>query len=435
MTPKRSGLWEDSIGFRPYRVTVYENAEKKGVLYLRWRADGNWKRRSLGVSLRDDKGRVLAHVKAMAMQEARSQYEILSGKLASAVDSETRPLALGDTWRVLTDPKTGLYPVETPHRKEVERQITHAVRIWGSDTPWDVIDRGKLRALGRTRVDELRAGTNEDGTPKLVGYRGAEVCVSRVLSVAAWLRDESHISQGAATTPLRWREDLRRYWREVSGSTTDPEPNRPRHTLEEMRAILEKAPEVDPRFALLMALGAELRLGQVVRCRRTDLDLDARLLTVRGSGKKRGAIQRLTTGQMRAVRVALEGYLTECEALLPDYPLFPEGQMTGGRKGNPIADPERHGSASPVEERTIGVWFREAETLAEVEHIPGRLAYGLRRAAVDAAKALGISREGLMAHGGWSDSQIPDRIYAEQEAEYARDEAADVRAKIRGEGS
>jgi len=46
---------------------------------------------------------------------------------------------------------------------------------------------------------------------------------------------------------------------------------------------------------------------------------------------------------------------------------------------------------------------------------------------------LGISREALKEHGGWADTQIPDRIYADQEAEFARDEARAVREQIRGE--
>jgi len=71
---------------------------------------------------------------------------------------------------------------------------------------------------------------------------------------------------------------------------------------------------------------------------------------------------------------------------------------------------------------------------AGVEHVPGRGWYGLRRIAVDAAKEAGISREGLQQHGGWSDTQVADRIYADQTATYAGKEAADVRAKIRGEG-
>ena len=63
----------------------------------------------------------------------------------------------------------------------------------------------------------------------------------------------------------------------------------------------------------------------------------------------------------------------------------------------------------------------------------GRGWYGVRRQAADEAKRQGISGEGLMQHGGWTDTQVPDAIYADQEAEYARAEAAAVRAEIRGE--
>jgi len=65
--------------------------------------------------------------------------------------------------------------------------------------------------------------------------------------------------------------------------------------------------------------------------------------------------------------------------------------------------------------------------------VKGRGAYGLKRQSVDAAKAAGISREGLQRLGGWTDTQMPDRVYADQEADYARDEARQIRAKIRGE--
>lgn len=74
-----------------------------------------------------------------------------------------------------------------------------------------------------------------------------------------------------------------------------------------------------------------------------------------------------------------------------------------------------------------------AHELAKIKHVKGRNAYGVRRAAVDAAKAFGISREGLMAHGGWSDTQMPDRVYAEASQDIHRKEAATVRAKICGE--
>ncbi len=76
---------------------------------------------------------------------------------------------------------------------------------------------------------------------------------------------------------------------------------------------------------------------------------------------------------------------------------------------------------------------RLAESRAEVDYAKGRSLYGLRRAAVDGAKALGASREGLKALGGWADTQMPDRIYADQDAGYARDEARELRKQIRGE--
>ena len=46
------GEWEESVGFLPWKVTVYEEASRNGTLYLRWRQDGNWKRKSLKRSLR-----------------------------------------------------------------------------------------------------------------------------------------------------------------------------------------------------------------------------------------------------------------------------------------------------------------------------------------------------------------------------------------------
>lgn len=262
--------------------------------------------------------------------------------------------------------------------------------------------------------------------------RGAELVVSRVWTVAQWLVEEGHVLR--VTGPERgWREALRSEWTTEYGDGADPEPERPRHSLDEMRRIIEGSERCDPRFALLMALGAELRLGQVVRCRRSDLNTQTWELKVRGARQKKGALVVLTAGQVAAAQRALSGYLSPLEASCPDYPLFPAGQMRGGRKRQPVADPERHGTASAIGRRWILEQFREAERIAGVQHIAGRAAYGLRRAAVDAAKAIGISREALAAHGGWKDETMPDTIYGEKHPKWAREEAATKRALIRGE--
>lgn len=197
---------------------------------------------------------------------------------------------------------------------------------------------------------------------------------------------------------------------------------------------------MDPRFDLLMAFGAELRLGQVARARRRDLSVERRAFTVHSRGKKRGTVVHLTRGQWAAWEKAINagGYLEQLEqahlaGTLADYPLFPAGQMPAGRSGEGVAQIERHGSAEPVDPSAIKKWFQLAEAKAEIPHVKGRGWRGVRRQAVDEAKRQGISREGLMQHGGWTDTQVPDAIYADQEAEYARAEAAAVRAKIRGE--
>jgi integrase len=430
--------WQETVGEGPWKVTAIERHWKGGALYLRWRErrdDGrtDWRYRSLGRTLRTQNGRIIAEAARFALAEALKLSEALkSGTVIAAKPvSHDRPLTIAEGIAVAIDPERGKYPVDTMHRRETLRELQFAKRVWGQDTPWERIRRAELRQLWRKRILALRADGHE-------GLRGAEIAVQRVLAVAQWLRDEERIPAHACVAPRRWRDELRADWRVLAGEATDAEPHRPRHTLEEMRKILEVADQVDPRFGLMIALGAELRLGQVRRARRRDLDLERSTFVVRSAGKKRGVVVHLTEGQRAVLDAALAGYLRTLEeafrvGTLADYPLFPAGQMPGGRKGQPVATVERHSNGKVVNPRWVLDSFKEAERLAEVPHIEGRAAYGLRRAAVDAAKEAGISREGLQAHGGWTDSQIPDRVYADQQAGYARDEARRVRAKIRGE--
>jgi integrase len=424
----RAIQWEDSVGFLPWKVTVYEELTRGGTLYLRWRQDGNWKKRSLRRSLRTVRGAIDPEIRDWAKAQAAAQYARLVAGVPDAEREPIAPLTIAQGLAAAIDPTTGKYPTDTPHRREVIRELTRAIEEWGGHTAWEVIKRADLRRLWRRRILTLRAD-DEDG------LRGAEITVQRVLAVAAWLRDEELIPVGACVAARKWKTELRADWLELTGERALPDPKRPRHTLDEMRKIIAKAAEVDPRFELLMALGAEQRLGQVLRGRRPDLSLEHATLTVRGKHHKKGTVEHLTAGQMVVVRRALTtGYLRELERAAPDYPLFPAGQLKGGRKmTDPVATVARHATAEHISRSVIDDWFHDAEARAEVPRVPGRAAYGLRRQAVDAAKGFGISREGLQQHGGWVDTQMPDRIYADQEADYARDEARDVRAKIRGE--
>lgn len=426
-------LWSDSVGFLPHKVTVYENAERKLTLYLRWRerdADGstNWGKLSLRRTLPRLRGKPDPAVVAWARAQAEQKYAELVKGVPTADRTVVHALSITEGIARLLNAETGKYPAATPHRREVERELKHVVRILGGDTRWDMIKKQELRRLWRHRIRELRAAGE-------IGYRGTEITVQRLLAAAAWLRDEEHIGAGACVAPSRWKVLLREDWMGIAGVTSVPEPERPRHSLKEMRAILAVTDRVDPRFGLLMTLAAELRAGQVLeRSRRTDIDLEHKTLTVHGSKNKRGGLVKLTPGQLRAIKYALKkGYLRELEANLPDYYLFPAGQMPGGRSGRAVADVERHGKAGPIDRSVLDNWFKAAETLAEVPHVRGRGPYSFRRVHVDEAKRRHVSREGLKEVGLWGDHQTPDRIYADQVQDYARDEARDLRAVIRGE--
>jgi integrase len=427
MTP-RVEVWEESVGFLPWKVTVYEEPSRKGVLYLRWRQDGNWKKKSLKRPLRTARGKIDLDTKRWALTEAQVQYARLVAGVPAEEITPVAPLSIEQGLAAVIDSKTGKYPTDTMHRREVVRELERAIKQWGAQTPWETIKRKDLRKLWRHRINELRA-------EKQAGLRGAEITIQRVLAVAAWLRDEELIPAGACVASRKWKEELRTDWIELSGERALPDVQRPRHSLEEMRKIMAVAGQVDPRLELALSLGAELRLGQVIRCRRSDLNLEHKTFTVRGKGHKRGETVMLTDGQMRVVQHHLTaGYLRDLERAAADYPLFPAGQLRGGRSmKDPRATLRYQLSAKPIDRSVLDGWFHDAEAKADVPTVKGRAAYGLRRQSVDAAKAANISREGLQRLGGWVDTQVPDAIYAEQEAGYAREEARDVRAKLRGE--
>lgn len=425
--------WRYTVGMLPHRVLAYEDPARQHVVYLRWRAAGDWRRKSLGFGIRTPKGTIDKAQEKRAREAADHQYaRLLSGGVtpkAPAVE-----LTIADGWTLAKDPNTGKWPEDTAHRREMDRALARAKSTWGARTAWNDIDRGEIRRLWRTEFRRARANGHE-------GVRSTEVVVARVMAVATWLRDEQRIAPTACVPWKAMKEEMRVDFAKATQGRYAPQ--RLRFTPDEYRALLAAAVLVDPRWDLLLTLGAEYRLGQVKRVRRPDVDLERGRVTVRGAGKKRGVVIVLTAGQREKLTAALGpgGYLHGLEVLylakkIPDYPLFP-GVRLPVRDGQPITRRE-HATRPEIDSTQLRKWMRQTEQKARVDgkpiaHETGRGWYGLRRAAVDAAKAAKISREGLQAHGGWSDAQIPDTIYADQQAEYAQEEAATIRAQIRGE--
>ncbi len=412
--------WHWSIGEDQLKVTVFERPSKAGVLYLRWRvttaAGRAWKMVSLGAVLRDAKGNIKRDIALFAKEQARTRYRTL-GQPEPEPDTPA-VLTIGATIAVVIDKDKGLYPRKSNHRSEVIRALKHAATIWGPSTPWSEIKRAEIRQLWRRRLADLQA-------KGCVGARGVETTVGRVLTVAAWLRDEGMIPDNACMPPRKWKQAVR-------DEAGNPDTKRPRYTLEEMRKILAVADQVDPRFGLMVAIGAELRLGQVLRVRRHDLDLPARTVKVRGAGKKRGTTVEFTSGQYASVVYALEkGYLRALEQQAIDYPLFPARKLRKAKDG--VLEARLDRDHQPIGRRAVGDWWNEAERLAGIPHVPGRAAYGVRRVAVDGFIDLGISEEGLQNAGGWDNSQMPKEVYAERGRVKHRKEATAKRALLRGE--
>lgn len=419
--------WELVLGMKPHRVVAFEDLTRNGVVHLRWSL-GHGKRtiRSLGFGVRGARGGLDRELVERAERAAVEQHTaLLQGRSAPrTAKAPAQALTIDAGWKRASDPELGKWNKDTAHRKDIERAIKRAVATWGPALTWDEVDRGQLRKLWRTELARQRAQNRP-------GVRSAGLTLALVLAVGAWLRDEQLV---APTAALRWKQ----MDDEFNSDAGEYTPHRPRYTLEEYQKLFETSWLADERYGLLYSLGAEYRLGQVSRSRRSDVDLELKQLRSPGRSKKKGAVIKLTPYQFEdLVRVLTTGYLAELEAAfqsgeIADYQLIP-GHHLHHRDDGTLVARVQHATRTFVDRTVIRSWHRVAEEIAEIPHIKGRGPYAARRAGVDAAKAQRISREGLQEHGGWSDAQIPDSVYADQERDYARDEAAEVRAKIRGE--
>lgn len=369
---------------------------------------------------------------------------------ATIVRGECR---IEDAAGLITDPATGLYPHKTPYRDELERALAFACRIWGADANWTAIDESHYTKLMRLRIDELLAKGCR-------AVRAAEITMSRLVTTVGWLRDARHVPRDAAPWPRKWKDEITRYWQGTTKSVRAPEPFRPRFTLEESQAILRNT-GFDPRLEMLMWLGCELRLGQVVRALRSDLELppvdwdavvdpesdpsDYGTLTVWGAGKKHGTVVDMTRGQRRLVEDALAaGYLAHIESKrlageVTDYCLFPTGYIIGRvgfTRGQTI--PRTLAAGVNYNRCCTPSWirknFRAAEKRAGVPHIAGRCCYGVRRTGRDVADVAELSPSAIESFGGWTPgSNIPNQIYRERGNRVGRREARAARAALRGE--
>ena len=429
-TPAELPTW---IGLRPHRVWVGPDPKKKGVVYLRWYAGTNWKRRSLRFTLTGCSAAERKARERQAHEAAIEQLQRLTGKRAgTAPGGRQRALTLADAWAILAHPKTGKYASHSAvYRAELKKALADAAKYLGADFPWLAFDRVRLREITRTHA---MAVARRGG----VGFRPAQVLGTRMITMARVLHEEGRTPPDTVIPGGKeWIAELRAFCEAQRGAPLPP-PHQPRYTLEEFRRLLAVAPHIDERFGLMFVLGAELRSGQVARTRRSHVDTAHWELTIHGKGKKGGTTILLTPDQRAALMAAMEtGYLSRMEARHRadglDYVLFPS-ELRPQRLA--VDAPARF--AVPEFQRTVGKghvrdWVRAAEALAGISHVDGRAWYGARRQAVDGALDDGASAEMIENLGGWQDSRTPTSTYRDRGRRKVRQDAMGSRARVRGE--
>jgi hypothetical protein len=222
-----------------------------------------------------------------------------------------------------------MYVVESDHVREVRRAQRDIVSVLGrgpagAPRTWESLSYSSVRELW-LKLAERYVGTGRGGPA------WTERCVVILMQVAQWLAVEEQTSRAVAVKRT-WREQMRREWEQLT--TKRIVRRAPRHSTEEIARIFSALdhPDVDPRIALAVELGAEARLGQVRRLRRKVVDLSPigafgrGRITVHGSGKKLGLTRDLTPEERAAIDRALAGYLRHhaySAGLRDDYRMFP----------------------------------------------------------------------------------------------------------------
>lgn len=457
--------WSWSYGERPHTVYARERLDRGGLIEVRYsdlELASRDKRKKYflhdSIKLRNHKGIIDRQVEREVHEIVRQiNARLLTGRNARIRDESASPdeLTLAEGFRKLLHPRNGRYSdPNTRHVKyNVRPRSEYAIRLLrtelqrtGESLPtWATFRASHARMIWRAIARENK-NTGQ-------GRRKAEQVVDIIYAAAFWLRQEELIPPTACLPPQHWRKQLKDEWEAMTGVVATPQ--RPRHTREEMHQIFttisDPTTKIDPRIRLAIELGAELRVGQVLRTKRSQLkvtaiepndyisayqkDLTSRepqgilgRVEIHGRGKKNGEVVVLTPEQRHAVDAALAGYLCEYEYRYQqdekDYYLFPSHKPIRG------VSPFRE-DARPADKDAALKWFKRLEEVAEVKPVRGRGWYGLRRTATDVAPEYSSDARELNSLGGWSDSETREGVYQDRAQVQVKARASAVRRAAR----
>jgi hypothetical protein len=412
---KKRAAWSEGVGERPNTVRVREERAPGDAVYLRWtNPDGTAGYQSLGYGVRDARGRFDPDVRRRALEAGRDKSaELRIARLREQTVAPAR-LTVGQAWDRYTDAERGGLPESYSARRMYRAAAVAWTNYIGAARPWNSITPAEVEAL----AFKLKA----EGTPAK-----AESFVRVLRACHYWLKRKAGFR--GLENPTETFD-----WRRLRAGT---KPRRPRYSEAEIRALLAVRDQVDPRFALFLALvvhsGAR---GTAVRTAwRSAVDQPLEVAPAPEQAPAGWIVMPALKGQApvpvfltrfarRELDKAFAGSLRELEDRYQergvDYPLFPASRkLSFGQPVAPALDPWSYRTIGPS---TPKQWLADAERAAGVEHVEHRAWHGLRRAWSDriyAAAGLDV----VTSAGGWADRTIPERVYLDTLKHRDRDAA------------
>lgn len=417
------GEWQYTVGDVPAQLTAYERPDRGNAIYTRvWNGRAYTRKQFLCASIRDAKERIDAALETKAQQLAIDRQAAIE---AGVEPDEGGPLTLGRGLRVLLDEQDGKYVGDGTWRKEVRRYLETVVEFLDPATLWQDIEHAHYRKL-------WRALAREHADSGRFGLRATEAVVGALQSASRWLQQEGKVKPGSALPAPGWKRIMREEWAGITASPLLP-PKKLRYTRAEQAKLIDALDQADPRIRFAVELAAELRLGQVPRSRRSDIQPHGThpigKLRVHGKGKKLGSEIVLNDSERAVITEAITtGYLSDLERAyqagdIPDYFLITGGQLAKGKAQI------RHALNAWGKTGMVKKW-KTFEKLAKVRHVDGRNWYGLRRLYADLAEDESSDARVLNRLGGWSHTKTRES-YQEQGRTEIAERASEVREKIR----
>ena len=468
-----------TIGVHGRKVRVEERSDR--AVRLRWWSADARAHQTLRVpvQLRDKRGRIRADALGRVMSIAAA---IMSGQqpMPSQIEAAgpaPRPTSanapgptLEQAFESLLDSRVGKWLGETAARSEAVTKAADVVVALGPRTLLANLHTADYRTLWRAlaaryatremrtlyvgrRRDAARSAGHTRGKREIRwgGRRHCEQCVLLLRACLLWSADHGQLAH-VPSLPRNWQEELAADWERTTGEEpAERDVAGPAYSPAEASLIYAEGADHDPRIQLAIELALELRLGQVIRTTRCDLDLNLGAhgrLRIRGRGRKKGATIFLDATMRQLIdRLMSVGYLQPLEAArrdgrIRDYPLFPGGRIGYG------FDPKRN--LRPLTKSGARTLFLAVEKAAGVQHVRGRAWYGFRRLAADLAEEIadssprghaaafghsqasvkGANDEALNAITGHSDTRSRRR-YQKAETAQIQQQATQLRRGIR----